>query len=125
ILPFVLHDKLIQNPEAAFFSSPENEVYRIDRISWLRRLFDASCQEYDRLDLDNHDPLRDLANEFERGLQGVTAEQVTLRLQRIEALLDSLLGEGPLTGPVYEDVLRLKYLHQRYTNYLKWLQWRS
>ncbi|HEY9842969.1 MAG: AAA family ATPase [Candidatus Sericytochromatia bacterium] len=125
ILPFVLHDKLIQNPEAAFFSSPENEVYRIDRISWLRRLFDASCQEYDRLDLDNHDPLRDLANEFERGLQGVTAEQVTLRLQRIETLLDSLLGEGPLTGPVYEDVLRLKYLHQRYTNYLKWLQWRS
>lgn len=125
ILPFVLHDKLIQNPEAAFFSSPENEVLRIDRISWLRKLFEASCQEYERLDLDQHDPLRELSAEFEQGLQGVTEEMVLQRQQRIETLLAELLDGGPLTGPVYEDVLRLKYLHQRYTNYLKWLQWRT
>lgn len=129
ILPFVLHDKLIQNPEAGFFSSPANEVYRIDRISWLRRLFDASCQEYERLDLDAHDPVRDLSGELERGLQGVDAEEVTRRLQQIETLLGELTEAGPsgqpISGPVYEDILRLKYLHQRYTNYLKWLQWRS
>lgn len=125
ILPFVLHDKLIQNPEASFFSAPENQVFRIDRISWLRRLFDMSCQEYERLDLDSTDPVRELSNEFERGLQGVTSEQVGIRLQRIESLLVELLGIPHLSGPVYEDVLKLKYLHQRYTNYLKWLQWRS
>ncbi len=125
ILPFVLHDKLIQNPEARFFSAPENQVYRIDRISWLRRLFDASCQEYERLNLDDSDPIRELSAEFERGLQGVTSEQVGQRLQGIENLLSELLRTPPLSGPVYDDVLRLKYLHQRYTNYLKWLQWRT
>ena len=125
ILPFVLHDKLIQNPNASYFSNPANQVCLIDRISWLRRLFDASCQEYEQLDLDNHDPLQDLVSEFERGLQGVSEAMVTLRLQRIETLLSELLHQGPLNGPLFEDLLRLKYLHQRYTNYLKWLQWRS
>ena len=24
---------------------------------------------------------------------------------------------------VFDDLLKLKYLHQRYTNYLKWLLW--
>ncbi len=26
-----------------------------------------------------------------------------------------------LHGPVYDDLLKLKYLHQRYTNYRRWL----
>jgi MoxR-like ATPase len=25
---------------------------------------------------------------------------------------------------MYDDVLELKYLHQRYTNYLRWLLWK-
>lgn len=125
ILPFVLHDKLIQNPNASFFSSPSHGVYRIDRISWLRHLFDLSCQEFERLDLDHQDPLAPLVAEFEQGLQGVSEEQVKGRLQRLETLLASLTEPGQLSGPVYEDLLKLKYLHQRYTNYLKWLQWRS
>ncbi|MGV3524999.1 MAG: AAA family ATPase [Candidatus Sericytochromatia bacterium] len=124
ILPFVLHDKLMQNPEAACFAQPENQVYRVDKISWLRRLFDLSCAEYERLDLDRDDPLSALSAEFEEGLQGVTEAQVCERLQSIEDLLSSLADQGTLVGPVYEDLLKLKYLHQRYTNYLKWLQWR-
>ena len=125
ILPFVLHDKLIQNPHSAFFSNPEHQVYRIDRISWLRYMFDKSCQDFDRMDLDHQDPLIPLISEFEEGLQGVTEEQVLSRLLRIEHLLGQFTEQNVLTGTVYEDILKLKYLHQRYTNYLKWLQWRN
>jgi MoxR-like ATPase len=56
VLPFVLHDKLVQEPDAPFFEVPENAAYRTDRIGWLRRLFDLSCAEYDRLDRDREDP---------------------------------------------------------------------
>ena len=27
-----------------------------------------------------------------------------------------------LYGHLYDDLLKLKYLHQRYTNYLRWLR---
>ena len=57
ILPFVLHDKLVPDPDAPFFDAPGNAVYRTDRVGWLRRLFDLSCAEYDRLDLDRDDPV--------------------------------------------------------------------
>ena len=30
-----------------------------------------------------------------------------------------------LYGHLFDDILKLKYLHQRYTNYLKWLQWKG
>jgi hypothetical protein len=30
-----------------------------------------------------------------------------------------------LYGHLYDDVLKLKYLHQRYTNYLRWLKWKT
>src|SRR5688500_20372068 len=52
ILPFVLHDKLAQNPDCPFFEAPGNAVYRVDKISWIRKLFDLSCAEYERLNLD-------------------------------------------------------------------------
>ena len=50
ILPFVLHDKLVQETDSPFFEAPGNAVYRVDRISWIRKLFDLSCAEYDRLE---------------------------------------------------------------------------
>ena len=28
-------------------------------------------------------------------------------------------------GHMFDDVLKLKYLHQRYTNYLRWLKWKG
>jgi hypothetical protein len=30
-----------------------------------------------------------------------------------------------LYGHLFDDLLKLKYLHQRYTNYLKWLKWKG
>lgn len=125
ILPFVLHDKLIQNAEAAFFNLPGHAVYRVDKISWLRQLFDLACLAYDRQALDRSDPVSRLSEAFAVGLDGVTEPEVRQRLFEIERLLESFSRQTPLSATTYEDAIKLKYLHQRYTNYLKWLQWKT
>ncbi len=125
MLPFVLHDKLAQNQASAFFDEPGSMVYRTDRVSWIRKLWDLSCAEYDQLGLDNSDPVADLSAAFERGLDGVPAKQVEAELVKIEKLMESYQKNRKLHGPMFDDVLKLKYLHQRYTNYLRWLKWKG
>lgn len=122
ILPFVLHDKLHPDLEAPFFNVPENTGYRTDRLSWLRRLFDLSCEEFNRLDLDRNDPVSDLAEEFALGLEGINERETRARLAKIERLVSELSKGRKLYGPLYDDLQKLKYLHQRYTNYLHWLR---
>jgi hypothetical protein len=122
IAPFVLWDKLTADPDAPFFDAQENAAYRTDRVGWLRKLFDASCAEYDRLDLDREDPVAVLADELRRGLAGVSGQEVRARLGRIERLIAEWSRGRKLYGHLYEDLLQLKYLHQRYTNYLRWLR---
>jgi MoxR-like ATPase len=123
-LPFVLHTKLVPDLEAPFFDVPENGMYRTDRIGWLRKIFDLSCGEYDRLNLDREDPVSALAAELKAGLDGVSENETRNRLTTIERLISDFAKGGKVYGPMYDDLLQLKYLHQRYTNYLRWLQTR-
>lgn len=125
ILPFVLHDKLQPALDAPFFEAAGNGVLRVDRVSWIRTLFDLSCQEYDRLALDKDDPVGKLSEQFARGLDGLQETEVSARLVEIERLLASWSKSRKLFGHLYDDVLYLKYLHQRYTNYRAWLQWKK
>ncbi len=122
ILPFVLHDKLQPDPDAPFFALPENAAYRTDRLSWLRRLFDRSNEEFNRLNLDNDDPVGELSKEFSAGLDGVNERTTLARLAKIEKLITERIKGRKLYGHLYDDLLKLKYLHQRYTNYLHWLR---
>jgi hypothetical protein len=122
ILPFVLHDKLQPDLDAPFFALPENAAYRTDRLSWLRRIFDLSNAEFDRLDLDHNDAVGALSAEFALGLDGISEGETRSRLTRIERLVDERVKGRKLYGHLYDDLLKLKYLHQRYTNYLHWLQ---
>ncbi|MBD9369006.1 AAA family ATPase [Xanthomonas sp. XNM01] len=122
VLPFVLNDKLQPDLDAPFFALPENAAYRSDRLSWLRWLLDASNAEYDRLDLDRNDPVGVLSAEFARGLEGVSERETRARLVRIERLIEERAKSRKLYGHLYDDLLKLKYLHQRYTNYLHWQQ---
>lgn len=124
IMPFVLHDKLQPDPDAAFFEAPGQAVYRLDRVGWIRKLFDLSCAEYDRLNLDQEDPVLELETEFALGLEGVTEKETRARLVKIERLLGEWSKGRKLYGHVFDDVLKLKYLHQRYTNYLAWLKYK-
>jgi len=121
ILPFVLHDKLTPDPDAPFFEAPGNAPLRADRIGWLRRLFAESAAEYDRLNLDREDPVARLSEQFQLGLNGLSESEVRGRLARIETLIAELARGKKLYGHLYDDVLVLKYLHHRYTNYLRWV----
>lgn len=122
VLPFVLNDKLQPDLDAPFFALPENAAYRSDRLSWLRWLLDSSNAEYDRLDLDRNDPVGELSAQFARGLDGISERETRARLTRIERLVEERVKGRKLYGHLYDDLLKLKYLHQRYTNYLHWQQ---
>lgn len=122
VLPFVLNEKLQPDLDAPFFALPENAAYRTDRVSWLRWLLDASNAEYDRLDLDRNDPVGDLSAEFAKGLDGLSERETRARIVRIERLVEERVKGRKLYGHLYDDLLKLKYLHQRYTNYLHWQQ---
>jgi len=118
----VLRDKLVPDTDAPFFDAPDNAKYRVDRVGWLRQLFDLSCAEYDRLNLDAEDPVAALAAEFHHGLDGVTRTDARARLVKIERLIAEWSKGRKLYGNLYDDLLSLKYMHQRYTNYLRWLE---
>jgi hypothetical protein len=122
ILPFVLHAKLAPDEEAPFFEAPGNEVFKTDRIGWLRRVFDLACAEYDRLGLDRQDPVGELILEMRAGLEGLAEPAVRARLAAIERAVTELGKGRKLYGHMYDDLIQLKYLHQRYTNYLRWLR---
>lgn len=124
VLPFVLHDKLTPDHDAAFFEQPEHNVFRADRIGWLRRLFDLACDEFDRLGRD-HDPINDIAGEFEQGLEGLGAKHVKKRMEHIERMLKRIAKGNKLYAYLFDDVLKLKYYHQRYQNYLHWLDYQA
>ncbi|MBB6133333.1 MoxR-like ATPase [Massilia aurea] len=122
VLPFVLRDKLHPDLDAPFFAVPEHAPYRTDRVSWLRHLFDLSNAEFLRLNLEHDDPVGEMAALFAQGLDGVSERETRARLVRIEKLIASLTKGKKLYGHLYDDLLKLKYLHQRYTNYLAWLR---
>lgn len=122
VLPFVLNDKLKPDLDAPFFAVTKNAVFKSDRIGWLRQLFDASCAEYDRLDLDRTDPVGQLAAQFSQGLEGLIEKDAVRRLTDIERLITQLTQGRKLYGPLHDDLMLLKYLHQRYRNYLLWVR---
>ena len=125
ILPFVLHDKLVADPDCPFFESGDNSVFRSDKVAWIRKMFDMSCAEFDRLDMDTQDQVARLNEQFQKGLDGVDEREVRKRLIEIERILKSWSDSRKFYGHMYDDVLKLKYLHQRYTNYLRWLTWKE
>ena len=51
----------------------------------------------------------------------MTEREARSRLVRIERLLADLAKGRKLYGHLHDDALKLKYLHQRYSNYLRWL----
>ena len=122
VLPFVLADKLQPDLDAPFFEAPGNAAFRTDRVGWLRRLFDLALADYDRLDGDRDDPVARFDAEMREGTDGLDEAGVRARLGRIERVIGEWQKGRKLYGHLYDDLLHLKYLHQRYTNYLRWLQ---
>ncbi|WMJ74386.1 AAA family ATPase [Cytophagaceae bacterium ABcell3] len=125
ILPFILHDSLVPHLESPFFDQAGNESYRVDRIVWLRKLFDLSCDEYMSQGLDADDPMDAFDEQFKQGLENVSMKEIDKRLLDIEKQLYNWSQEKKLYGYRHDDILKLKYFHQRYMNYKRWLQWKK
>ena len=51
----------------------------------------------------------------------LTATEAAQRLTTVESLISQIAKKGKLYGRHFDDLLALKYLHQRYTNYVSWL----
>jgi MoxR-like ATPase len=114
----------VQNPSSPYFDQADAGVLRIDKVAWLQRAFDLAMQEYARLDLDHSDPITEIDEAFDRGLEGVGEAEVRKQMTRIEGHLAQLAKATKLYAHVQNDVLKLKYYHQRYSNYLRWLTWK-
>ena len=125
IIPFVLHDKLVQNSETNFFDQEGNGIYRVDKINWIRKLFDLSCAEYDKLGLDKKDPVKELGDKFNKGLDSMSKNEVEAEMIKIERLMEELVKNRKFHGYMFDDILKLKYLYQRYSNYLRWIKWKN
>ncbi|MCP3855201.1 MAG: ATPase [Actinomycetia bacterium] len=123
VLPFVLADKLDQNPDSPAFDHGIGRSLLADPVSWMRGLFDATCREYDRLGLDDLDPVAELHSQFHAGLESIDEAEVDRRLAAIESKLQEISESEQLHGHLHVDVLALAYLHQRYVNYRSWLRW--
>jgi len=122
IMTLLIFSKALESP---FFDQPGNESYRVDRIQWLRRVFDLSCEEYLSLNLDKDDPVEAFENQFKEGLLDVSLREVEARLLAIEKQFQKWADEKKLYGYRADDILKLKYLHQRYSNYRRWLKWKK
>lgn len=121
VLPFVLRGKLLPNSLHPRFEQGQEAELAVDAVSWLRELFERSVRDYAALGLAHDDPVGALLAELNLGLDGVSAATATQRLTRIESQIAAIAGSGKLYGRHYDDLLAAKYLHQRYSSYLRWL----
>jgi MoxR-like ATPase len=125
MVPFVLRGKLLPNPTHPRFDVGVERELSTDTMSWLSDIFAESCRQYDALGRGTQDPVRDLLTQVEAGLDGVSAVEASRRLTAIEARLRAASATGKLYGRDFDDLTALKYLHQRYTAYLRWAEGRA
>jgi MoxR-like ATPase len=112
ILPWTLFDRLRINAQGDFFQKAENKVYLTDRVSWIRQLFDRAVQQHAA-----YEPVRQPLRRLEAQAEDVGRlgrVEVEGRLRQVRAAMEDLLRRNELNGPVYEDLVRLKSLHNRY-----------
>ena len=120
VLPFALRNKLRPHALHPRFDGPGGAELVADPDAWIHDLWDRSHTVFVQLVRDN-DPVGAVLADLREGLDGVSRADAAARLARIEALLGQIAGIGKLLGWQYADVLTLKHAHQRYTNYLAWV----
>jgi MoxR-like ATPase len=112
ILPWALFDKLKLNAQSAFFQKAENKVLLTDRVSWIRQLFDRAIQQHAA-----YEPVRRpllILEKESRDAEWIGRMEIESRLRHVHTAMENLLRNNELNGPVYEDLVRLKSLHNRY-----------
>jgi MoxR-like ATPase len=113
ILPWALHDKLRPNPQSAFFQKVEHKTLLLDRVSWIQQLFDTALQQYAGYRA-IREPLLALVEAEQRISEPLSPAELRKRQASVRQAIDSLVVGQELSGPVYEDLVRLKHLFGRY-----------
>lgn len=121
ILPYCLHEKLQAHSTGDFFQQEKNRVLLSDKGAWIRQMWDLTTAAFDQEGRGKTDVGRELMQELEQGLEGISAAEVKTRMQKLQVLFESTAKKSELNASVYEDVIRLKYVFMRYQNYLQWL----
>ena len=122
VLPFVLRGKLLPNPSHPRFDGGVDRELATDSISWIADLFEKSNRQFASLGLANGDVVGDQLALLAKGLDGLKKVDVSRRITTVESAISSIGNSRKLYGRHYDDLLALKYLHQRYSNYLRWLE---
>ena len=117
VLPWVLHDKLLPNPQSPFFQKPENRVYLSDRVSWLWQLFDRAVAQQAA-----HAPTRrrtlELARTCGNGFGGMSTPELGRRIFAVRERMDEVVRETELNAVTHSDLVLLKDLYVRCRNEL-------
>lgn len=121
VLPFVLRGKVLPNTAHPRFDGGIDRELASDSIAWLADLFEQSNRQFASLGLANGDVVGDQLALLAKGLDGLKKVDVSRRITAIETAISSLSKSRKLYGRHYDDLLALKYLHQRYSNYARWL----
>lgn len=122
VLPFVLRGKMLPNRSHPRFDGDADRELALDSIAWLGGLWAESTRQYQALGFEQKDAVRELLQQASAGLDGVSAVETARRITAVEAAIATIAGTGKLYGRSYDDLLALKYLHQRYSNYRRWLE---
>ncbi|MDI3291113.1 MoxR family ATPase [Polyangium sp. 15x6] len=113
VLPFTLFEKLRPNPQSAFFQKAESRVLLLDRATWITRLFDQAAVQHAA-----YAPLRavvrELQDEAEATALGATTAELKRRVGKVQRAMEELLKRADLSGPIYDDLVLLKSLHEAY-----------
>ena len=121
VLPFVLRGKLLPNRRHPRFDGGSDQELGLDSVSWLADLWADSNRQFSALGRDSDDPVGALLVQFDAGIDHLDAVAVAGRITMVETEIRRIADTGKLYGRDYDDLLALKYLHQRYTNYRRWL----
>ena len=122
VIPFALHEKITPNASGDYFQQESNRRLLSDKIAWIRTMFDMALGTYEQLGRDKTNPAQELAEELDKGLEGVAAATIEKRMKEAQALIALAARQGELTPYVYEDLVRLKSIFMRYQNQLLWLR---
>lgn len=121
IVPWVLHEKLVPNARSPYFQVADNADLLLDRVAWIRTMFDTAMDQYPSHTKDRA-AVRKHQTTLDAGLAGVTLKTAEKRLARISTALRRLVSKKELSGPTYENIIQLKALYSRYSNYIQWLK---
>ncbi|MBI2378096.1 MAG: AAA family ATPase [Deltaproteobacteria bacterium] len=114
ILPFVLLERLRPNESSAFFEREEHKTYLLDRVGWIRQLFDRAVAQH-AAHRGVHESVTKLVAELDPGMDELSSPELQLRLSLIEQKIEAIVLKNELNGPVHQDLVALKSLHARCT----------